>query len=76
VARFEDAAAGVSVEVLGQTTSGRYRVRVTRSSAASSGLTAASFAASRAAQITEETAPLPSEIVGWPYGLSSPALPD
>jgi M6 family metalloprotease-like protein len=76
VARFEDAAAGVSVEVLGQTTSGRYRVRVTRNSAASSGLTAGSFAASRAAQITEETAPLPSEVVGWAYGLSSPALPD
>ena len=76
IARFEDAAAGVSVEVLGQTASGRYRVRVTRSGVTASGLTAGSFVTSRPAGITEETAPLPSEIVGWPYGLSGPVLPD
>jgi hypothetical protein len=75
VAQFEDRAAGVSVEVLGRTASGRYRIRITRSSLTSSALDSGSFSTSRPAQITEETAPLPSEL-GWPYGLSGPVLPD
>jgi M6 family metalloprotease-like protein len=76
VAKFEDKAAGVSVEVLGQTASGRYRVRVTRSSLTASSLETGLFTTTRPSQITEETAPAPSELVGWPYGLSGPVLPD
>jgi M6 family metalloprotease-like protein len=76
VARFEDPTAGVSVEVLGETASGRYRVRVTRGSLSASGVSLGSPTTTRAAQVTEETAPLPSELVVWPYGLSGPVLPD
>jgi M6 family metalloprotease-like protein len=76
VARFEDATAGVTMEVLGQTASGRYRIRVTRSSLSKSGVSLGSATTTRAAQITVETAPLPSELVVWPYGLSGATSPD
>jgi M6 family metalloprotease-like protein len=76
VAQFEDKTAGISVEVLGQTASGRYRIRVARNSLTSSSLESGPFTTTRPAQITNETAPLPPEIVGWPYGLSGPVLPD
>jgi M6 family metalloprotease-like protein len=75
-ARFEDANAGVSVEVLGETASGRYRIRVTRSNHSASGVSFSSSTTTRTAQITEETAPLPSELVVWPYGLSGASSPD
>jgi hypothetical protein len=68
--------AGVSVEVLGKTASGRYRIRVTRSSQSASGVSFGSSTTTRAAQITEETARLPSELVVWPYSLSGASSPD
>ncbi len=77
VAGFDDAAAGFSLEVLGQTASGGYKVRVTRRAGIpANGLSSSSSASGSAAQNTDETAPVPSVLFSWPYGLSGPSGPD
>ncbi|HYZ19351.1 MAG TPA: M6 family metalloprotease domain-containing protein [Gaiellaceae bacterium] len=77
VAYYDNPSAGFSLEVLGQTASGGYTVRVTRRSGVSpSGLSSALSGSGAAEQNTNETAPVPSVLYEWPYGLSGPQNPD